>query len=155
LLKRHIQGKTNVPCQRLGKAQERVVHGQRRPGRNRASTQRLAGIADQQSRTATLLNPQPLPPGTPAERTAKAKMMWVEWLETPAAAVAGEVLAVPFHLPLWFVPILVHVGHVEHTPAQVKTRFDGVRQPAALAVPDNDTVYHDLDLVFAAMVDCG
>src|SRR5260370_37425064 len=108
-----------MPGQRLGKRSKPAVRAEIGPGRQGAVAQRPFGVADQQGRGGPLLNAEPFARPAPAQRTVEGKVMRIERLEATAAAVASEVLTELLNLPLRLWLLVVHIGDVHDTPAQI------------------------------------
>src|SRR5436309_2057470 len=79
--------------------------------------------------------------------------MRVQRLETTAAAVASIMLAEALDLPLRLGAVVIDMGHVQHTAAQIECRFDAVGNATPLAGTHNHAIHDDLDLMLAAVVD--
>src|SRR2546428_12321248 len=77
--------------------------------------------------------------------------MRVQRLETTAAAVASIMLAEALDLPLRLGAVVIDMGHVQHTAAQIECRFDAVGNATPLAGTHNHAIHDDLDLMLAAV----
>ena len=75
-------------------------------------------------------------------------------LETPAAAVAHEVLAVRFHRPARLGQVGAGIGHAQHAAAQRQGVLDAAGDPRSGVGPDGHAIDHDLRLVLRSAVDC-
>src|SRR5205823_14631598 len=98
--------------------------GQVRPGAEGALAQRPARVADEQGGVGALLHAEALAGRAPAERAVEREVVRVEPLEAPAAALAGEVLAVLLDAPLRLRLAVLHEGDVHHAAAEVQRRLD-------------------------------
>ncbi len=138
---------------------ERGEHGLRNgeadvgPNEQRAFRQREVCIAQQRGRVRAGLRAEAFARRAPAERTVEREIVRLERLETAAALVAGEMLAVDSNLPARLGHIVVWIRDVHHAFAKRERVFDAAGDAGAGVGPNDDAVDHDFDNVLAAAVD--
>ena len=100
-----------------------------------------------------MLDAEPFARRTPAERAVERVVVRVERLEAQVAPVARQVLRILLDLPFGLVLVGIDVADVHHAAAEVQGLLHRLRHAGPCAWLHHIAIDHDLDLVFAAMVD--
>ncbi len=131
-----------------------VGRGRARPGRNRALLQRQAGVRHDEVRVHVELRAEAVAGGACAERIVEREEPGLYLVDGEARNGAGEARGKDDALR---VLAILRIGHLDHGDAigEVERDLETVRQPVAQIVAHDDTVDHNVDIVFQLLVERG